>query len=155
MVKRLVAVLAVSAALVGAWAPSAGAATGAKPAPMLANPSASGQYLAERYLDLLARRDVAGLQRFLAPEFQVARADGSGATKAEYLAALPTITASTVSGATGTQRGGSLVVRYMADITGMVNGKAYRPGPAPRLAAFRWDGHRWVLTAYGNFNPLS
>lgn len=123
-------------------------------APRLADPSATGARLAERYLGLLKSKDAVGLDRFLAPEFQVQRADGSGASKAEYLRSLPTITDFVVTDAVGTQKKGTLVVRYLANVAGVTNGKAYSAGAAPRLSTFTWDGRRWQLSSHANFNAL-
>jgi hypothetical protein len=41
-----------------------------------------------------------------------------------------------------------------ADATGVVNGKSYSPGPAPRLSVFSWNGTRRQLAAHANFDPL-
>lgn len=124
------------------------------PAPVVANPSATGARLAERFLGLLKAQDKAGLRRFLAPDFQLQRADGSGATKAAYLTALPTISDFVVSDAVGTAYRDTLVVRYLANVAGVANSKPYTAGFAPRLSTFRWDGRRWQLVSHANFNPL-
>jgi hypothetical protein len=54
-----------------------------------------------------------------------------------------------------TRADGTLVVRYLARVEGMINGKPYTPGPAPRLSVFVWNGKRWQLAAHANFNPLT
>ena len=61
----------------------------------------------------------------------------------------------TLSKLYATQAHGALVVRYVAVGTGIVNGKPYTPGPAPRLSVFSWSGTRWQLAAHANFNPLT
>ena len=53
-----------------------------------------------------------------------------------------------------TQAGGTLVVRYRAEVEGILDGKRFTPGPAPRLSVFAWNGKRWRLAAHANFNPL-
>jgi hypothetical protein len=103
---------------------------------------------------LLAHKDRAGLQTFLSSGFQVQRADGSGGGKKPYLANLATIEGFHITELRGTQAGGTLVARYLADVQGVVNGKPYSPGPAPRLSVFAWNGQRWQLAAHANFNPL-
>jgi hypothetical protein len=143
-----IAVLAVSAAASATRSP-------ARPAPHLASPTAAAKPLLTRFFDLLAHKDRAGLQAFLAPGFQVQRADGSGSGKAEYLASLPTIDTFSLTKLAATETNGTLVVRYLAVVTGLVNGKPYTPGPAPRLSVFSWNGARWQLTAHANFNPLT
>jgi hypothetical protein len=54
-----------------------------------------------------------------------------------------------------TQAGAALIVRYFAEVEGVVNGKPCTPGPAPRLSVFVFNGKRWLLAAHANFNPLS
>jgi hypothetical protein len=126
-----------------------------KPAPHLTDPTATATPLVTRFFDLIEHDNVKGLQRFASPAFQLERADGSGGTKAEYLANLPTITRFSISGVTATQTGSVLIVRYLATIEGVVNGKPATPGPAPRLSVFSWDGKAWRLVAHANFNPLT
>jgi Domain of unknown function (DUF4440) len=126
-----------------------------EPAPRLTNPQATASPLVTRFFNLVEHNDVKGLQRFLSPAFQIARADGSGASKAEYLANLPTITKFSISDLAATQTGSVLIVRYQATIEGVVNGKPATPGPAPRLSVFSRTGKTWRLVAHANFNPLT
>ncbi len=127
----------------------------ASPAPSLADPTAAAQPLVNRFFDLLHDNDVPGLQGFLSPAFQVARADGSGAAKAEYLTKLATVNSYTITNLTATQDGNVLVARYLATVEGLVDGKPYTPGPAPRLSVFVWNGSDWLLAGHSNFNPLT
>ena len=120
-----------------------------------ADPTTTAKSLVDRFFVLLARKDHAGLQRFLSPAFQVERADGSGSGKKEYLARLATINRFRITKLKATQTGATLVVRYLAEVKGVVNGKRYAPGPAPRLSVFTWNGRRWQLVAHANFNPLT
>jgi hypothetical protein len=122
--------------------------------PQLANPSI-GKQLVNRFFAFVARKDRAALESFLSPAFQVQRADGSGSGKKEYLANLATIKRFELTRTRATKAGGTLVVRYLADVEGVVNGKPYKPGPAPRLSVFAWNGNRWQLAAHANFNPLT
>jgi hypothetical protein len=132
-------------------APAAGKAA---PAPHLANPAATGRALVVHFFTLLVRKDRQGLESFLAPNFQVQRADGSGSNKARYLAKLPVVLSFKILNVVATEANGTLVVRYEAIATGRVNGKRYTPGPAPRLSTFTWNGSRWQLSSHANFNPL-
>jgi hypothetical protein len=141
-------------ALVLAPGASSTHATG-RPAPQLANPTGTAKQLVNRFFVLLVDKDRAGLQRFLSPGFQVQRADGSGGGKKEYLANLATINQFQITELRATQARGTLVVRYLAQVEGVVNGKRYTPGPAPRLSVFAWNGKRWQLAAHANFNPLA
>jgi hypothetical protein len=125
-----------------------------RPAPRYGDPTAAATALVNRLFNLLVQQNVAGLQAFLAPGFQVQRADGSGADKTEYLANLPTVESFSLSQLHATESNGTIVVRYVADATGLVNGKSYSPGAAPRLSVFAWNGRRWQLAAHANFNPL-
>jgi hypothetical protein len=146
----------VLAVLALVWAPGASAAHVAKRSvPQLANPTVIGKQLVNRFFVLLARKDRAALESFLSPAFQVQRADGSGSGKKEYLANLATIKRFEITRIRTTKAGGTLVVRYLADVEGVVNGKPYKPGPAPRLSVFAWNGKRWRLAAHANFNPLT
>jgi hypothetical protein len=108
-----------------------------------------------RFFVLVEHKDVKGLEAFLSPAFQLERADGSGGTKAQYLANLPTINSFTIANLTASQMGSVLVATYEATIQGVVNGKPATPGPAPRLSVFTWNGKAWQLVAHANFNPLT
>ena len=124
-----------------------------KPAAHPSNQTATASALVNRFFNLVEHNDVNGLRQFLSPSFQLARADGSGGTKAEYVENLPTITQFSISDVTATQTGSVLVVRYLATIEGVVNGKPATPGPAPRLSVFSRSGKHWQLVAHANFNP--
>jgi hypothetical protein len=149
MAKRALLVLAAAAFMAPA------ASTAVRPAPRYANPSAAAKPLVVRFFTLLQHKDVPGLEKLLSPAFQVQRADGTASEKTAYLKKLPDVEKFTLSHFRATQHGGTLVVRYLAVVTGKVNGKPYTPGPAPRLTVFAWDGRRWQLAAHSNFNPLS
>jgi Domain of unknown function (DUF4440) len=151
---RSVALALAILALIFAPGAAGRGATG-KPAPQLANPTRTATQLVNRFFTLLANKDRAGLERLLSPAFQVQRADGSSAEKSEYLANLATINNFQLTKIRGTQAGATLVVRYLAVVEGVVNGKPYKPGPAPRLSVFAWSGKRWRLAAHANFNPLT
>jgi hypothetical protein len=133
---------------------SGGRAVGCSP-PTPANSTTTASQLVNRFFVLLQHKDHAGLQRFLSPGFQVQRADGSGAAKKDYLANLATINRFQITQLRATRANGTLVVRYLAQVEGVVNGKPYAPGPAPRLSVFVWNGKRWQLAAHANFNPLT
>jgi Domain of unknown function (DUF4440) len=125
-----------------------------RPASQFANPTGTASELVNRFFLLVAHKDRAALQRFLSPGFQVQRADGSGSGKKAYLANLPTINQFRITHLRATQAGATLVCRYLAQVEGVVNGKPYTPGPAPRLSVFVRNGGRWQLAAHANFNPL-
>jgi hypothetical protein len=131
------------------------AVASARPVPRLANPTATARPLVNRFLSLLQSKNIAGLKQFLTPGFQIECADGSGSGKTAYLADLPTINSFTVSNVTASESNGVLVARYQSAVVGVVNGKPYTPGSAPRLSVFSWNGTRWQLAAHANFNPLT
>jgi hypothetical protein len=130
-------------------------ASGSTEAPHLADPAATARGLVVRFFTFVENKDVAGLQRFLSPAFQVQRADGSASAKAQYLTQLPSVTNFQITNLVATQDRSTLVVRYLATVEGLVNGKPYTPGPAPRLSVFSWSGEAWQLAAHANFNPLA
>jgi hypothetical protein len=134
-----------------AFAPAALAA----PAPHLANQNATGRALVVKFFTLIQHKDKAGLQAFLAPNFQVQRADGSADGKAAYLDDIPTVRSFRISRVVAGYANGALVVRYLAKATGLINGKEYTPGWAPRLSVFTWNGAHWQIAAHSNFNPLT
>jgi hypothetical protein len=124
------------------------------PAPHYAHPTRVARRLIHRYFALVKHKNIASLQRFLSPAFQVERADGSGGEKATYLKDLPTIKKFRIRHVHGTEADRVLVARYQAKIKGMLNGRSYAAGLAPRLTVFDWTGHRWRLSAHANFDPL-
>ena len=149
----LVLLLPCALALTPSLASSAGRAA-ERPVPRLAHPIATARPLVNRFFALTQHHDIAALDRFLAAGYQVQRADGSGSRKAPFLKALPTIRKFSLSRFSVTQANGALVVRYLATVQGVLNGKLYTPGPAPRLSVFTWNGERWQLAAHANFDPL-
>jgi hypothetical protein len=145
---RHLCAMAAVAALVLVAVPAASAS-------QTATPEETARPLVVKFFKLVRDRDVAGLVTFLSPAFQVQRADGSGAGKAEYLDRLPIVRKFTLANLKATRAGATLVVRYLATVEGLVNGKPYTPGPAPRMSVFHWTGKRWQLAAHANFNPLT
>jgi hypothetical protein len=145
----------VAAALVIGPTVTAGTAVRVRPAPKLANPTATATKLSNQFFTLLVDKDIPGLTKFLSPAFQVQRADGSGSGKKAWLAKLADIQEFTLTDFHGTQAGGTLIVRYLATVKGTTNGRPYTPGPAPRLASYTWNGTRWQITSNANFNPLT
>ena len=129
-------------------------APGPAPAPTFADPAAGAAPLVERFFSLIHDKDTDGLRAFLAPSFQIQRANGTGTTKDEYLQNLADVETWSNTDLVATQSGNVLVVRYLSTVTGTVNGAPYTPGPAPRLSIFAWNGTDWQIVAHANFNPL-
>jgi hypothetical protein len=128
---------------------------GGIPAPQLSDPTATGHRLANRFFTLLRSKNIEGLQGFMSDAFQVQRANGTGASKTDFLAALPVINNFVLTDFHGTQAGPALVVRYEASVVGVINGNPYTPGPAPRISTYVWNGLRWQIASNANFNPLN
>jgi hypothetical protein len=126
-----------------------------RPAPRLTDPSAAARPLVDRFFTLIEEKNVPGLRSFLSPAFQLQRADGTASAKEQYLTELPTIDSFGITQLVATQDGSVLIARYQATVEGLVNGRPYTPGPAPRLSVFSWNGQGWQLVAHANFNPLS
>jgi hypothetical protein len=91
----------------------------------------------------------------IAPEFQIARADGSAYGAADYLeSGLPKISGTpAVENLVATGYGDLMVVRYALNIDMKVSGKAVI-GHAPRLTVFRRSEGLWLVVAHANFAAL-
>lgn len=104
------------------------------------------------WADALFSGDPAQVDRVLAPQFQLIRANGEGFTREDYLNNLPSqnkrIEWSDVV-ATGDQS--TLVLRYRAEVDQVIDGKV-TTGTAPRLSVFLRDGDRWLILAHANFS---
>lgn len=121
-------------------------------APAAARADVTGQQLAEKYMRLLQQKDTEQLDSFLSEAFIVARADGSTATKEQYLKDFPDLRSYIVRGVTARQDGPVLTVKWELVTDETVNGQTYRRDPAPRLSTFLWDGDEWRLVSHANFN---
>jgi hypothetical protein len=122
----------------------------------LADPAATGRELAQRFLDILARRDPrAALEEFLSPSFQLQRANGTFADREEYLDAPAVVGRATIltEGFRAYQDGSVLTVRFTVDIEETVSGQAGQVRRADRLAVFRRGADGWKVVAWANFNP--
>lgn len=152
---RLVRLLAVGAvvALLGvtsAW-PAGAAPTRA---PRLADPARTGRALATEFLTVLQRGDARGLAAILAPNFQLARADGTHADRAQYLANPAKVSSFVISDdLTARQDGRTLTVRWGVLISEQIDGEDFTNVEAPRLTSFVWRQGRWQMISHANFNP--
>lgn len=123
-------------------------------APMLDDPAVTGRELAVDFLDMLQRGDMAALEDFLAPAFQLQRPDGSGYDRAEYLADPAVVTSFEVSDEVlAAQQDDVLVVRWGARVNEQAGGTQLSDMYAPRLSTFVWTDGAWHLVAHANFNP--
>jgi hypothetical protein len=147
--KWLPAVLALAVLLAGASACGDDDRDGA---PSLDDPGATAAELVDEYFTLLSAGDGSGLEELLSDAFVVQRADGSTATKDEYLTDLPEIERFEVSDLLARQDGDALVVRYEQTVQETIGGERLRTDPAPRLSTFVWADGRWRLSSHANFN---
>ena len=122
------------------------------PDQVLHTKSSSGLALMTAYSNLLVAKDTPALANLLCQAFQIQRADGSHANRAQYLAKLPDLRAFSFADVTQGRGPNIVTVRMQATATLFVNGAMYSPAPAPQMAVFRWQGTRWLLVAQGNFN---
>jgi hypothetical protein len=127
----------------------------ATPRAQSSDPEVLGKQLATQFFTLIQKKDAAGLDKMLSPAFQLERADGTGSGKSEYLKSLPTLNSFELTDFSAKRVGSVLAVRYLATATGVVNGKPYTPGAAPRLSVFVRNDKRWQIVAHANFNPLT
>lgn len=124
-------------------------------APEVAQPNETGQQLATKYMTLLQQKDTSGLRDFLSDAFIIQRADGSFATKEDYLKNLPEIRDYTIQSVQAEQDGAVLTVKWAVEVDQTINGQTYKTDPAPRLSTFVWGGDVWRLASHANFNTPS
>lgn len=119
----------------------------------LADPAATARELVTEFLTILSTEEAPGLDDFLADGFQLQRADGTGATKAEYLDEHPLVESFELGDTVNAvQDDGVLTVRWTVVVDEVVNGQPLSTDEAPRLSVFvRTDGG-WRLIAHANFN---
>lgn len=144
------AVVAVAALAVAAGCSSDSASDAV---PVVKDAQETGRELATKFLSILQSGDAAALDAFLDPTFQLQRADGSGATKVEYLADPAQVQTFELGKDLSAQWSGSvLTVRYSIMVNAVVNGKEASKGEAPRLSTFVWHDGSWFLASHANFN---
>lgn len=122
--------------------------------PTLTDPAATGRELASQFITILKNKDQAALVDFLAAGFQIQRADGSGADRAQYLATEINISSFEMGkDVTAVQDGATLTVRWSLMLDETINGVSTGKAEAPRLSTFVWENNGWRLLSHANFNP--
>ncbi len=107
----------------------------------------------QAFFDATYSQDPARVAAILAPEFQLARSDGTG-HGIDYAQHLPTFTkAAEISDVLATEAGDSLVVRYRVKIGVVIDGKMAE-AVSPRLTVFRRIDGTWKVVAHANFARL-
>ena len=99
------------------------------------DPNAQGTALVNQFFTILQQPDAAKtdqLKAFLAPEFQVVRANGDQVTRDAYLTSAPKVATYTIDSVQATQGGDVLVVSYKINTSETVNG-VQQTTTAPRL----------------------
>lgn len=108
----------------------------------------------QAFFDATYSQDPAQVRAVLAPEFQLARSDGTGMAGASYADHLPTFTQRAEIGEVQvTGYGDIMVVRYRVTIGLVIDGKQAE-AVAPRLTVFRRDHGTWKVVAHANFARL-
>jgi hypothetical protein len=153
----LVALLTACSVGAGAGAATLSAATRATaPAPQkLAKPDLTATQLLNRFFSSLATGDRARLGALLSPAWMIQRANGTSATRSQYLAAMPNVLQYRITDVVARYARPTLVVRSKSS-TQEPSGDGIVISPlAPRLSTFTWSGGRWRMTSHGNFNPVA
>jgi len=151
--RRRRGLLALLLALTTALTVAACSSSSPPAAPTLADPSATGRELVVAWLTALQQKDMASIDAQLAPNFQIQRADGSSSTKADYLANPASIDTFELGDTlVGLQNANTLTVRWALKVTGETNGVSVPNQEAARLTGFEWNGERWQIITYANFN---
>lgn len=119
----------------------------------LADPAATARDLVTEFLTILSTDEAPGLDDFLADGFQLQRADGTGATKAEYLVNHAVVESFELGDEiSAVQSGDLLTVRWTVVVEEAVSGQQLSRQEAPRLSVFVRDDGEWQLLAHANFN---
>ena len=116
-----------------------------------------GTELATQFFTILAEPEAeksAALEAFLAPEFQIVRANGDRLGREAYLAAPAAVEDFTISDVTATQGGDVIVVTYLSATTETIDG-VEQTTTAPRMSVFRLVDGTWQLSAHANFGAIS
>ena len=149
----LMASVLVVAASLGACSDDSSDGSSSTTAPTLADPSATGQELATQFMTILQEGDQEALSAFIADGFVIQRADGSTATRDEYLADPISVTSFELGPEVlGVQDGDVLVVRWSVTASEATTAGALGEDVAPRLSTFVWRDGSWRMVSHANFN---
>ena len=124
-----------------------------KSAPRLEDPSATGRELITKWLTALKEGDLESIDEQLAPNFQIRRANGSTADKAQYLQSPAVVTSFELSEKfVGLQHGQTLSLNWAIKVDQIIDGVTYSNSEAPRMTSFEWNRDKWQIVTYANFN---
>ena len=116
-----------------------------------------GTQLATQFFTILAEPEAeksAALEAFLAPEFQIVRANGDLLGREAYLEAPADVEDFTIGDVVATRGGDVIVVTYLIETTETIDG-VEQATTAPRLSVFRLVDGVWQLSAHANFGAIS
>jgi hypothetical protein len=119
--------------------------------------AAQGVALVDRFLTILSEPDDqkrADLEGFLAPEFQLIRADGTRFDREAYIADPSSVTGYSIGDLVATGADGGIVTTYLLTATVTIDGVT-RTTTAPRLSVFSQHRDEWLISAHANFSPLA
>lgn len=145
--------MAVAIGLAGV-AGSANGAAGAPAPKRLANPDTTATQLLNRFFGALEADDSAKLGALLSPAWMIQRANGTWATRDQYVAAMPDVRQYQIVDVMARYAAPTLVVRSRTATQEVNAGGALVTSPlAPRFSTFTWQDGRWRMTSHANFNP--
>jgi outer membrane murein-binding lipoprotein Lpp len=104
------------------------------------------------FFQALKDGDAAALEKLLSPAFQLVRADGSSATKSEYLANPATMNSFELTDFITTREGDLIVAKFVGTTNEVIDGTEYKGDPADRFAVMQRNGDTWRIIAQVNFN---
>lgn len=106
------------------------------------------------WIEAVFTGDPAVVDKVLAPEFQILRADGSGYDRASYLANLPKFGGvPDITDMVFTSEGDLLVLRYKLRLEQKIADKPVQV-LAPRLSVLRRVESVWLMVAHANFAQI-
>jgi len=146
------------AGLMAALALSALLTAGAAPAiAQDADLDALGTQLVDEFIEILKQPEEAkqaGLEDFLASEFQIVRDSGARLDQAGYIANPSTVFEVEIFDLVATESDGVLVASYTLAVDEVIDGEAIKT-VRPRLSVFHLgDDGRWRIAAHANFGTL-
>jgi ketosteroid isomerase-like protein len=116
-----------------------------------------GAELVDEFIAILKQPDEAkkaGLEGFLADEFQIVRDSGARLDQAGYVANPATVLEVEISDLVATENDGVLVASYTLAVDEVIDGESVKT-VRPRLSVFhRGDDGRWRIAAHANFGAV-
>lgn len=121
--------------------------------PAIADLTAEGEFLVNRFFAALASGQRAVVAAVLSPGFQIVRATGTVHDRDGYLDNLPTVGDFEITDVRVTLSARVLVVSYIVAVHEVLDG-VEQTTRAPRLSTFQWKGGDWLLVSHANFGAI-